>query len=280
MAARKFNFEHRHTERVASVADLMAHIKVLKTRVNAQIWYRGQAKPYSPNPELVPGIGHHHTYNGRRIDRFNLREERNLLHRFRRRSYHHLGRVLNDWEALFLARHHGLPTRIMDWTASPLVGLWFACSAHTDHPGFIWAMARVPDEKDDLDVLNFSSSVSSPLDWPGAPTAAEPDATTDDAVKILHPFYNSPRIISQHGVFTLHSDPRRSLETYHGEEFREERLDIQVLVRWDVAPKDPKLAIVEELEDMGVNQRTVYPDLDGLAAGLWQSIVLRQGTKL
>src|SRR3990170_3689516 len=72
------------------------------------MYFRGQNK-YSN--ELRPTVGRDNFYKhgGKELPEIKIEQERNLLHRFKRYSYQYTNKILNDWEALFLARHHGLP---------------------------------------------------------------------------------------------------------------------------------------------------------------------------
>jgi hypothetical protein len=92
--------------------------------------YRGVSD--ADNHDLIPGIG--------RIPRFSLDScqpfsdfEQEILHSFRLRARGVTGCEPKDnWEWLALAQHHGVPTRLLDWTTSPLVALYFATEANAD----------------------------------------------------------------------------------------------------------------------------------------------------
>lgn len=254
--------------------------EIRKTNKLTQLWYRGQSdKSYA----LVPSIARKWKYGGKSIDGFDLKQEMNLLHRFRRRAYLYTGRILNEWEALFLARHHKLPTRLLDWTASPLVALYFACSEKLYKPATMWGIARMPEEENDPDLLELAMSSHrrhSPFRlYEGQEDTFGERLTTEDAVKILHPFYNSPRMVAQSGVFTFHSNPKIKLDSYKDKLFCRNRLDIKCLIRWDIKAGGAKKKILKELEDAGINRRMVFPDLDGLATGLWETEVLHKGKR-
>src|SRR5439155_16570701 len=107
-------------------------------------WYRGQSmESYS----LTPSVGRDLEYAGRKV-RLGREREQQLLHRFRRRAYPHAERVMTAGEAIFVARHHGLPTRLLDWTANALYALYFASVADQEHDGKLWAMLPRSDTAD------------------------------------------------------------------------------------------------------------------------------------
>lgn len=223
------------------------------------IYLRGQARA---EWGLRPSIGRLNIeYGGRLLARYTPDDERNLLHRFRRHTYSHLNRRLNEWEALFLARHHYLPVRVLDWSSNPLVALYGACweKDHLGQDGSIWIIRRIVSEKNDLNV--FATSLS-PLQVQG--------------LKILYPFYGSSRMTAQSAVFTIQDDPWRGMETYFPHSLDDEHFDVAELVRF-VVPASAKSACLDDLERLAVNHRTLYPDLDGVARGLWQTVVLRSG---
>ena len=267
------NFDCNTLQPVQSIEDFVARISEIKAKHSPVTWYRGHS---DATYQLVPTIGRLHRYNGKKL-RFSAEQERLVLHRFRRRIYPHFGRILNEWEALLLARHHALPTRILDWSRLPLVALYFAASQKQDVDGDVWAMVRLDDGEHDLDMLDLSTG--DPAKGPLAILNTPPDlpaGVVSDAVKILHPFYNSPRIVSQDGVFTLHSDPSSPLEDYANKKFQDKRLDLAHLIRIPIAAA-AKRKLVVQLDTFAINRRTIFPDLDGIAQHLWEVETMWRG---
>jgi len=224
-----------------------------------KLWFRGHAKSFWP---LIPTIGREQCYGGKRRT---LRpdDEWTLLHRFRRRCYAEMGRAISPIEAMFLARHHGLPTRLLDWTASALVALYFACTEAAEEDGRLWVISSY-DERADIDVFDLIH------------------ITRDDeliermgeqGIRILFPFLNSPRVIAQDGIYTIHPDPWRPLDCYQNEPFEKGWLDIERLYAWAI-PSSAKIEILRQLSNLGITRRTVFPDLDGIARSLWETQVL------
>ena len=244
--------------------------------LRAGVYLRGQD---DINDGLVPSIGREHRYAGKSC-KFDLRQEKNLLHRFRRRSYNHYNRVLDPWETLFLARHHGLPTRLLDWTTNPLVALHWACTnVEKSVDGAIWAFVRWPPEDDDWNVFG-----KPPFTEYAFPRDITPDSEIGlfdfKGVKVIYPFHVSERLTAQASVFTIQADPFTGLEDFvppNGQNKGHSALcDIRRITKWRV-PHNQKGEILQALDDNGINMQTLYPDLEGLGQGIWQIEVMRTG---
>lgn len=249
----KFTFEDGGA--IESLEHFLGEIKNFGGRGPAQTYFRGQGEPVA---ELMPSIGRRQHHAGKSVT-FTQKEERSLLKRFRRYAYEYFKRVPTEWETLFLARHHGLPTRLLDWTANPLVALYFAASeGKLEVDGTVWAIARRAEAREELDVF---ADEPSPLDVRG--------------IRVMFPVNPSPRLTAQSGVFTLHGDPWSDLVKCAGKNYADDELDIAHLKRWTV-PGGKKAGIILDLERVAINSRTLFPDLDGLARGLWETEVLRK----
>jgi hypothetical protein len=266
-------FAFEHGSDIDSVETFLREVRTFTGEDSSAVYFRGEPQP---TEKLLPSVGRPHFYAGRSTT-FNAAQERAMLRRFRRHAYAHFQRVPTEWETLFLARHHGLPTRLLDWTANPLVSLYFAAFYENDEityrdreaqtatmkldlDGTVWALQRRSDH-DDLDV--FDENIS-PLDVAG--------------VRLVQPFYPSPRMTAQSGLFTLHGDPWSDLVTCAGKPYPSNQLDLAKVKRWRITSRC-KTAIIADLDRFAVNSRTLFPDLDGLAKGLWQAEIIGEALK-
>ena len=128
----EFRFKDRE---VGNVADLLSWIQADQQELQNDefgpiIWYRGLTnKDY----QLVPTL-----YRSS----FSLADEPNLMNRFKQNAHQFLeNRPQSEWEWMFLMRHHGLPSRLLDWTESPLVALYFSTENEpTAQSGAIWCL--------------------------------------------------------------------------------------------------------------------------------------------
>lgn len=94
----------------------------------------------------------------------------------------------NDWEWMALAQHHGLPTRLLDWTTNPLVACFFA----------------VASGPSDQDAVVYAHSVN---DGEVVDARVEADPFSLAGVRFLLPVQTAPRIVSQRGLFSVHGEP-------------------------------------------------------------------------
>jgi hypothetical protein len=103
-----------------------------------------------------------------------------------------------------MARHFNLPTRLLDWTANALYSLYFACYEHHDNDGKLWAMLRRSDENYDIDAFELALCRTEQELFDYRASGGSP---SEPSIKIVHPFYNTARVLAQDGAFTVQSRP-------------------------------------------------------------------------
>ena len=159
----------------------------------------------------------------------------------------------SDWEWYFLMQHHGLPTRLLDWTAGSLIGLHFALchdTGQSDAAVWVldpWALNKRSTKKSDL-VLT-SDSYSDRYLYPAYRQKRIPRRP----IAIVPP-YNSPRITVQRGAFTVHGSNPRGID----EQFKHALAKIHL-------GREHCIQMRRELRHAGISEFTLFPDLDGLS---------------
>ena len=88
--------------------------------------------------ELVPPIGRKNRWTRLPLNQL-VTTERALLKRFKQEGAAYVTNPLSEWEWIVVARHHGLPGRLLDWSRNPLVALYFAVQDKSTVAGAVYA---------------------------------------------------------------------------------------------------------------------------------------------
>ena len=193
--------------------------------------FRGQ--PVKGN--LLPRIAR----QNRKYDSAQL--ERTMLDQFRLRGVSMLPSVgTTRLELLVVAQHFGLKTRLLDWTSNPLVALYFACNESASADSYVYALA--------------SETLV-------ARDAYEKDPFSTLRTRVFQPPMNNPRIIAQHGWFTLH----RFSDKSEGFVPLERNLDTKPYLEEVLIRASARADLLHALAGHGVASHTLFPDLGGLS---------------
>jgi hypothetical protein len=234
---------------IASLANYMAFVESAQREIRESnsddlLIFRGQ----SVDEPLLPKMARLHMVH-RKWDIWQrhtlLETESRMLFEFKRRARPFLASVPEtDWEWLALAQHHGMDTRLLDWTSNALVGLYFALEEGRDQAQRVVWVLRAPPE----DIV---------------PPASDVDPFSLPATKFYRPSLLSPRIIAQDGWFSVHKymkaqDSFVSLEHNRAFKIRLRKLRIT----------GDRHIHLPQLDLCGVNRAALFPGLDGLCTHL------------
>ena len=251
------------TKKVETIFEFLQLVSGLQTS-GMPLWFRGVSNPLF---ELVPGL----------IWRKDVEFESNYVHAFLVNFKAYVSQApANPWETYSLMQHHGLPTRLLDWCRSPLHALFFALTQDPDIRGdrAVWMLQPHELNQQCVGVNSVfcpgaleSRSIALPsgevIDLDAyLPEALDPK----DHYKI--PKYpiaiESPlthqRIRGQMGCFTVHGSSCEPIEEFVQDESK-------TLAQFVLnTSKNGREYFLKPLLAWGINEETIYQDLDSLSS--------------
>jgi hypothetical protein len=205
--------------------------------------------------------------------------ERGLLRRFKRQCFHYVSDPPQEkdyLEWLALMQHHGAPTRLLDWTYSFFVALYFAIEAAQNDQCAVWALntswmpnpfrAILERNTDALQAWELDPGILRGETFQTLFMRKPPIAL----VGAVTPQRLNARLVIQQGVFLCPGDISRTFEDNLTALLSESESDaktnfIKVTVRFDPGAKRE---ILLHLQNMNMNSATLFPGLDGFARSL------------
>jgi hypothetical protein len=204
--------------------------------------------------------------------------EAHLLRNFRK--YAHADAAAGDsiWNWMALAAHHGLPTRMLDWTYSPFVALHFATEnlALYNDDAVIWCVnhhetnQRLPSRLRNKLAEEGSNAFSVEMLTGVAGTLEKFQALfRQDFVLFLEPPSLDARIVNQFALFSLMSTADLSLDKWlNSHRSLSRKITIPANLKWEIRDK---------LDQAGITERILFPGLDGITAWLTRYYARKAG---
>lgn len=235
---------------VNSLDELLQVVKELTEEYGSRIWYRGQA---DRSWELVPSI-QRGLYS---------KTENYITNDF----YIRAKQVMNDPPAkenyaawMSVMQHYGMPTRLLDWSMSPLISAFFATEKYKEHENTdacIWVLfPRMLNELQGFGSFvmpNDAYSVQQML-IRAFKDHANIDAKFEDKIIACCSTEKDLRMYSQQAAFTVHNTEKRLLEVCN------DKMLFKLII-----PSERRAYFLSSLDYFGINQMFIYPDVEHIA---------------
>lgn len=257
------NSSQQSRRRIRNLAQYVRRVITISDAMNlpyGNLWFRGVR---SKALDLVPGL------IWRSMNKF----EDSIVEEFRIfQPAYSLDQKLDPWEQYCFMQHHGLPTRLLDWTMQPLAALFFALDSFERQSGVnapvVWVMnpyalnrltqrryyVYVPSTTvgPSRDVARLNSYLPDCL----RPSSGRRSTTRGRLPIAVEPTFSNRRLIAQQGCFTIHGTDTTPINKLRG--MSSHLVSIEV---------DPHFAakVSSELEQLGFRGEWLYQDLDRLS---------------
>lgn len=218
--------------------------------------------------------------------------EKHMLRNFRKYAHRDVVERDSFWHWLAVAQHHGLPTRLLDWTYSPLVALHFATDdlSLMDQDGVVW-MVSIPKAHEllpralqraladegsyvftvemlsrfELPEITFSMAGLELSSSALRPTRIKNLVDFDRLARTPFAVFMEPpsiddRIVNQFALFSVLSDSSLSMDRWLAQH--------PTLLRKVVIPAGLKWEVRDRLDQANITERVLFPGLDGLSRWL------------
>ncbi|WP_299668192.1 FRG domain-containing protein [uncultured Ruegeria sp.] len=238
-------YDDRNISNIGELLDCLAD----QIPENEQVWFRGHA-------DTEWGLTCTLARNG------GMQNEFPLIRRFKQNALPLItNRPGDEWEWLFLMQHHGLPTRLLDWSESVLVALYFAVnddgSDHEDEDGCIWAL--LPHELNAISLRDDNAKSVLGLgddkhfdDYLPSKIGAQVQTFQPLAATAVR---NNPRIQMQQGVFTVSHKDLSGLD---------ELPDTSPIWKL-IIPAGQKAVFRSQLKALNLSKLSLFPELSNAA---------------
>ncbi|MEZ0326164.1 MAG: FRG domain-containing protein [Fimbriimonas sp.] len=193
--------------------------------------------------------------------------ERHLLRNFRKYAQRSDIGADSLWSWLALGQHHGLPTRLLDWTYSPFVALHFA-TARSVGDSVVWCVdfvqahrllpskLREALENEGSDVWTLEMLDTEVPTW----EALNDLGKRGELLLFFEPPSVDQRIVNQYALFSVLTDASMSLDIWLDEH--------PEMTKRIVIPAALRAEVRDKLDQANINERVLFPGLDGLCAWL------------
>lgn len=239
----------------------------------SRVWFRGIADcNYNLLPRLYRELKEEEGEEEDLLSASTL--EGNIRLEFMNRALPYMSNVYDrkEWDWYFLMQHYRVPTRLLDWTESALVALYFAlCDQSGQAPAAaVWMLN--PHELNDIAIKARRIVVPSEFDdfKKYLPSRCGEEITGQLPIAI-DPQHTDRRMAAQQSRFTLHGCVPTPLERVP--EFKA-LLEARYLVRILIPIRDSSTVeeLKRELRLLGMRKSSVFPDLEGLAMDICELV--------